>query len=110
VDIIFLSDITKLDFASTVWKKVRNKEIEESDAIAMINRFEKDYASYTFIPLDIIILQRARYLLTKYGLDGLRTLDSIQFSSCIEIKEECNKYFTADKLLLSLFTKEILPI
>jgi uncharacterized protein len=93
-----------------VWKKVRNKEIEESDAIAMINRFEKDYASYTFIPLDIIILQRARYLLTKYGLDGLRTLDSIQFSSCIEIKEECNKYFTADKLLLSLFTKEILPI
>ncbi len=76
----------------------------------MIHRFEKDENSYTFIPIDIVILQRARHLLTKYGLDGLRTLDSIQFSSCIEIKDECNKYFTADKLLLTLFLKETLPI
>jgi predicted nucleic acid-binding protein len=40
---------------------------------------------------------------------GLRTLDAIQLASAIEVKEVVDKYFTSDKLLISLFEKENLP-
>ncbi len=52
----------------------------------------------------------AKLLILKYGQDGLRTLDALQFASAIEVKDLVNKYFTADKLLLSLFEKEYLPV
>ncbi len=41
-----------------------------------------------------------------YGIDGLRTLDSIQLASALAVKNEVNKYFTSDKLLRLLFEKE----
>lgn len=55
------------------------------------------------------MLTRAKLLVNKYGQDGLRTLDSIQLSCCIEVKDLVDKYFTADKLLLNIFEKEQLP-
>ena len=106
---IFIAEISKLEFASTVWKKVRTKQIETNDANIIISNFEKDEYKYSFVETDDVIINRAQLLLSKYGLDGLRTLDSIQLSCCLEIKNETNKYFTADKLLLNIFEKENLP-
>ena len=107
--IIFIAEISKLEFASTVWKKVRTKQIDTNDALTIISNFEKDENKYSFVETDDVIINRAQLLLSKYGLDGLRTLDSIQLSCCIEIKNEADQYFTADKLLLNIFEKENLP-
>jgi predicted nucleic acid-binding protein len=74
---IFLSEIAKLEFASTVWKKVRKREIKETQADIMVQLFEKDYAKYTFIIIDGIILEQAKNLIARYGAEGLRTSDSI---------------------------------
>ena len=103
---IFLSEITKLEFSSTVWKKVRTKEIKESEAIETINLFENDFTKFTFIATDSLILEQARNLISKYGKEGLRTLDSIQLSSCVALINEVDVFFAADKLLNTLIKME----
>ncbi|MFN0215273.1 MAG: type II toxin-antitoxin system VapC family toxin [Saprospiraceae bacterium] len=40
VQTVFLSEITKLEFASTVWKKVRVKDLAEEHAILLKNQVQ----------------------------------------------------------------------
>ena len=74
---IYLSEIAKVEFASTVWKKVRTKEITELEAQTTLDLFELDFAKYNFLTTDSIIIEQARILTSKYGSQGLRTLDSV---------------------------------
>lgn len=107
---VYLSEITKVEFTSSVWKKVRTSEITELEAITTLQLFEKDYAKYTFIATDSVTIERARNLTTKYGLKGLRTLDSIQLSSAISLTKEVGLFVTSDNLLKSLLIEEGLQI
>ena len=106
---IFLSEIAKVEFTSTIWKKVRTKEITVEQAETTLDLFENDFAKYNFVTTDSLILERARNLTTKYGVEGLRTLDSIQLSTCIELAKQADVFYTADKLLKTLVEKEGLP-
>ena len=106
---IFLSEITKVEFTSTVWKKVRTKEITEIEAQTTLDLFESDFGKYHFITTDSIIIEQARLLTSKYGIQGLRTLDSIQLSTAVSLFRQVDKFFTADNLLQSLFIAENLP-
>lgn len=80
---IYLSEISKIEFTSTIWKKVRTKEITESEAQITLDLFESDFGKYTFVATDSIIIEQARILISKYGTQGLRTLDSIQLSTSV---------------------------
>lgn len=103
---IFLSEIAKIEFTSTIWKKVRTKEITELEAKTTLELFETDFEKYTFIATDSIVIEIGRDLTTKYGMQGLRTLDSIQFSTAISLARQSDIFFTADKLLKSFFEAE----
>lgn len=107
---IYLSEIAKIEFTSTVWKKVRTKEISELEAQTTLELFEADFAKYSFIVTDSIIIEQARILATKYGTQGLRTLDSIQLSTAISLTQRADVFFTADNLLKSFFDAEGLQI
>jgi uncharacterized protein len=107
---VFLSEISKIEFTSTVWKKVRMKDITEIEAKATLELFELDFEKYTFIPVDSFIVEQARLLTSKYGKQGLRTLDGIQLSTSVTLFEEVNIFFTSDILLKTLFIAEGLPI
>ena len=76
----------------------------------LIINFEKDWKKFTFISDTSKLKLKAKELLTKYGVNGLRTLDSIQFASAIEVKNQAELFITSDKLLLELFKKENLNI
>ncbi len=106
---IYLSEIAKIEFASTIWKKVRVKELTESQAKAILDLFEQDFGKYTFIPSDAIINEQARNLITKYGKQGLRTLDSIQLATSVSLSDKANLFITTDKLLATFFKLELLP-
>jgi uncharacterized protein len=67
INFIFLSEISKLEFESTLWKKVRTKELEEQKALASIEAFENDKDKFKFIPLNNSILLNARKVISKYG-------------------------------------------
>ena len=64
---------------------------------------------YNFVATDSLVLEQARNLTTKYGIDGLRTLDSIQLSTCISLAKKADIFYTADKLLKTLIEQEGLP-
>jgi predicted nucleic acid-binding protein len=101
-----LSELTKTEFASTIWKRVRTKEISAEQAQLTLGLFESDLANYNFVTTDSLILEQARNLVTKYGREGLRTLDSVQLSTCISLKNEVDVFYTADKLLKALINQE----
>jgi uncharacterized protein len=103
---VYLSEITKVEFTSSVWKKVRTREISELEAITTLQLFERDSAKYTFVATDSIIIERARNLTTKYGFKGLRTLNSIQLSSAISLTVEVQLFVTSDNLLKLLLNEE----
>ena len=103
---VYLSELAKTEFTSAIWKKVRKNELDEINALEILELFETDFKKYTFITIDSLIKEQARMLLSKYGKHGLRTLDSIQLSTCLEVKANTDKYFTADMLLSNIFELE----
>lgn len=103
---IYLSEIAKVEFTSTVWKKVRTKEITKEQAEVTLELFESDFAKYNFVTTDSLILEQARNLATKYGIQGLRTLDGIQLSTCILLANQVDVFYTADNLLNTLMERE----
>lgn len=103
---IFLSDIAKVEFTSALWKKVRTKDLTSDEATDIIDSFCDDYDKYTFIDVNSELLSIARDLVIKYGLKGLRTLDSIQLASIIEVKTGLSFAVTADELLKSFIKLE----
>lgn len=109
IEVVFLSELTRLEFASSVWKKVRTHELSKAQAIALLEAFESDFSNYTFVPMDEEVVDRATHLLNEYGHVGLRTLDSIQLSTAIQLKEQLQFAITSDKLLQGFFQKEGLP-
>ena len=109
IENIFLSEILKIEFTSTVWKKVRTKEITELEAQVTLDLFESDFGKFTFCAVNSMIIEQARILISKYGMKGLRTLDSIQLSTSVLLSQQVDIFFTADKLLKSFFELEGLP-
>lgn len=108
VKAVFLSELTKIEFASTFLKKVRMKQISEINAKEILDVFESDLKNYTFIPTDQNIVESAKSLIAKYGVNGLRTLDSLQLSTAIYLKNSAGLFITSDKLLDSFFEQELL--
>lgn len=106
---IYVSEISKVEFTSTIWKKVRTKEIATEQATLTLKLFETDFEKYNFVTTDSLILERARNLTSKYGIEGLRTLDSIQLSTCVSLRKQVDAFYTADKLLKTLLEREGLP-
>ena len=102
VNEVFLSELSKIELASTVWKKVRIGDIQEAQAKVIIDAFEEDFSKYTFIQIDNIIVEVARSLINKYGKKGLRALDSIQLSTAVMLTKKVDLFASADKLLASL--------
>lgn len=105
---VYLSELSKIEFISTIWKKVRIQQIDEPDAKEMTNLFDTISPRYTFISTKNII-EQARNLIVLYGIQGLRTLDSLQLSTAVYLKNDVDLFITSDKLLNFFFEKESLP-
>lgn len=103
---VFLSEISKIEFTSTIWKKVRTKEVTTLEAQTTLDLFESDFNKYSFVATDSIIIEQSRILISKYGIQGLRTLDSIQLATCISLVQQVSLFLTADNLLKVLFKAE----
>ena len=50
---VFLSELSKVEFASTVWKKVRKQDITELQAKAITEAFEQDFSKCILYKLTI---------------------------------------------------------
>lgn len=78
-----ISDLSRVEFSSVVARKVRMQEINSKQYAKLMSAFDEDYLSraYTLIPLNGEVLDEARSLMERLGLQNpLRTLDSIQLA------------------------------
>jgi len=107
---IFLSELAILEFRSALWKKIREREIEEKAAIEVIKCFQGDAGNFQWILLQSDIVDSASDLLMKYGNCGLRTLDSLQLAAALTLRDEECIFLTSDKLLHTLFKEEQLKV
>jgi predicted nucleic acid-binding protein len=103
---VFVSSLTKVEFNSALWKKVKTKDLIEIEAVEIMASFEADYSNYSFIEVTQEVLLVAKELISRYGLNGLRTLDSIQLASILKVKSKLDLAITADDLLNSLIEME----
>lgn len=88
---------------------MRTKEITELEAQTTLDLFELSVEKYNFATTDSLIIEYASILILKYGVQGLRTLDSFQFSTAVSLFRQVDIFLTAAKLLKSLFIAEGLP-
>lgn len=99
IEVIYLAEITKIEFSSVVWKKCRKNEIDENSASQLIEKFEKDSVKYSYVPEGQVLRQKSQGLIGKHWREGLRTLDSIQLASALKVKDQIELFLTSDKLL-----------
>jgi hypothetical protein len=57
-----------------------------------------------------VIIEQSGSLMMKYGVAGLRTLDSLQLSTAVALRSSVDKFITADKLLQPFFVGEDLKV
>jgi len=103
---IFLSEISKVEFFSAVYKKARTKTLTSKNADDIIISFSEDEKKYQFIPLNDKIVSLSQKLIKKYGLAGLRSLDALQLASAISIKSSLDIALTSDILLKKFLIDE----
>jgi len=103
---ILISEITKIEFSSVVWKKCRKREIEDLDGETLIRKFNQDAVMFQFIDIDNTVVNVSKELIQKYWKFGLRTLDSIQLASAIQFENSIDLFLSSDNLLLQIAEQE----
>lgn len=109
VSSIFLSELTRIEFLSALWKKCRSGELPTKVVRQIVLLFEEDTSQFNFVPINEDIVTDACGLINKYGLEGLRSLDGIQLSTAVSLRGTADLFLTSDRLLQQLFMKEHLP-
>ena len=106
IETIYLAEIAKIEFSSTIWKKCRKKDLDETIAKKLIEKFHIDSIKYSYVPDTSRLKTLASELIAKYWKKGLRTLDSLQLASGLIVKNEIEYYFTSDNILKELSEAE----
>lgn len=106
IQTIYLSDITKVEFHSIIWKKVRMKELDFGIAKIILDNFSSDSKYYQFIKISEEVVTKSFKLLEKYYNLGLRSLDSLQISSSIATSVNFDIIITSDKIFYEVLKLE----
>lgn len=97
---IWISELSKLEFASALYRRVRNNEINEESMLEALLAFEDEAASFNCEPLSQATVREAGSLLQRYGKSyGLRTLDALQLAAFSLIAEKDWSFVSADNTL-----------
>jgi uncharacterized protein len=107
---LFLPELTKIEFVSAIWKKVKQGELTETEAKEGVRFFENDNPKFNWVIIDREIIRSAKELVTQYREMGLRTLDSIQLACAVSLKDKTDKFLTSDKILKKIMEKEGLSV
>lgn len=98
---LILSELTLVEFESSVSKKVRTGDITQSAKKVAIKNFKKD-CQIRFIvkPLDSKIIRSAIDIIERHGdQHAIRTLDALQLGACLMEKKEGLHFVCADSRL-----------
>ncbi|MCH8317868.1 MAG: type II toxin-antitoxin system VapC family toxin [Bacteroidetes bacterium] len=94
---IWISELVIIEFYSALFRRFRNKEIDEEELETAIQGFEEYIKIVIIEPLRPTIVKEAERLLKQYGRNyGLRTLDALQLGTFNLIAKEDWTFLGAD--------------
>jgi len=97
---IWISDLARLEFTSALYRRFRNKSLDEIKLHIATTYFDKQLVSFNIEPLNQLVIDEAGLLLKKYGKEyGLRTLDAIHLGTYSLISEQGWCFVTSDTVL-----------
>lgn len=105
---IMISEVSKVEFLSTIHKKFRNKEIDLETVEALKNRFLFDSSNkFIVIPIVSSIVSTALDLIISHGKsNSLFSLDALQAATLSITSDNTAIFVCADKKLTS-FVKNL---
>lgn len=104
---IYISEIAKIEFSCSLYRKFRNKELSEQNLTIALEFFNQTLETFHIEPVSMSIMKDAETLIHEYGKNyAIRTLDSIHVASFLSLAEGDWKFIASDKSLLH-FIKSI---
>ena len=105
---ILISELSRIEFLSTVYKKFREKEFTSDTLDALINKFQDDTnLRYEILQFSLLITDEAENLIKRYAdKHSLKILDSIQFAFFKVYCEQDIVFVCSDEKLSNLVRGE----
>ena len=96
-NVVWILELARLEYASALFRRYRNREIDDSRLEEAITGFDEQCGSYHVEPLSPAFVQEAERLLREHGKKhGLRALDALHMAGYSLLAEEDWTLVTAD--------------
>jgi predicted nucleic acid-binding protein len=97
---IWISELARLEFLSAVFRRFRNRKLDEERLDTAVNSFENQVARFNIEPLGHAVLEEAALLLKNHGrTHGLKALDVLHLGTFSLISEEDWAFVATDESL-----------
>ena len=106
-NVIFISELSRLEFTSTIYRKFRNKEIDKYTLKILEDKFLSDiYNRFRVIPPIFLLIDVALSFIIEHGESKhLVTLDAIQLAVFSSVAD--NAVFVCGDARLNTIAKQI---
>ena len=96
-NIIWVSELARPEFYSTIMRRYRGKQLSKKQLISISNNFESIWSKLIIIPFDLSYLFKAENLIKTVGKkQNLRTLDAFQLAAFQSEATSDWQFLTAD--------------
>jgi len=100
---VWISELARIEFISAIFRRLRNKEINEEQLDEALIGFEEQLNFFNVEPLGQAILKEAEFLLKRYGKKRrLRSLDALQLGTFSLISEKGWFSVATDEILCGI--------
>lgn len=97
---IWMSELVRLEFKSALFRRFRNKEIDENQINYAISGFIEAISLFNIEPVGHAVISEAESLLDRFGkIYGLRTLDAIHLGTFNLVAEKDWTFVASDEIL-----------
>ena len=105
-NVVWLLDLARLEFTSALYRRFRNKEVDERSLVQAMEGFEEELNRFHLEPMTHAVVDEAENLLRIYGKSaGLRTLDALHLGCFCLISEIEWRFVSADNTLCETVTQ-----
>lgn len=107
-ELIWISELCRIEFTSTIERKYREKTITIETLHTLIEKFQDDLKNrYNVLKFSSVVIDEAETLLQRFGeKKSLRTLDSLQFAFFTTYCEQDTQFVCCDTTLIQLVKEE----
>jgi predicted nucleic acid-binding protein len=100
---IWISELGRLEFISAVFRRFRNKELDEGQLNTAVGSFENQIAGFNVEHLGHAVLEQAELFIKKHRrIYGLKALDALHLDTFSLISEKDWSFVVADDNLCNV--------